>query len=115
MFDACGILPRFVCFPQLPCARSMMRTFTIAVVLLAAVFSFSPVIAQDVENEFGGGDEVVVEEQPADAGPAPGNADAGGNAVQEVEMVGAKATRICWLGQSARWVGDICLCSSHSR
>ena len=105
MFDACGILPRFASFPQLPCARSMMRPFTIAVVLLAAMFSFSPVIAQDVENEFGGGDEVVVEEQPADAGPAPGNADVGGNADAGGGDGGSKSDQnlLAWTISSLGW------------
>ena len=78
MFDACGLLPSFASLPQLPCSLSLSRSITITVVLLAAMFTFTPAFAQDAADEFGAAEEDVVEVVDEPAAPAAGNADAGG-------------------------------------
>lgn len=78
MFDACGLLPSFASLPQLPCSLSLSRSITITVVLLAAMFTFTPAFAQDAADEFGAAEEDVVEVVDEPAAPAAGNAEAGG-------------------------------------
>lgn len=77
MFDACGLLPSFASLPQLPCSLSLSRSMTMTVVLLAAMFTFTPAFAQDAADEFGAAEEDVVEVVDEPAAPAAGNADAG--------------------------------------
>ena len=80
MFDACGMLPRFASLHQLPCSHLLARSIKIPVFLLAAMFTFTSAFAQDqgAEDEFGGGEEVVVDEPAAPAADA--GADAGDDA-----------------------------------
>jgi len=77
MFDACGILPSFASLPQLPCSHPFSRSLAIMMVMLAAMFTFTPAFAQDAADEFGGAEEDVVEVVEEPAAPAADNADAG--------------------------------------
>ena len=75
MFDAYGLLPKFASISMLPFSPHLSRSLTIPLVLLAALFTFTPTLAQDAANEFGAGDDVVVEVDDVVAAPA----DAGGD------------------------------------
>lgn len=77
MFDACGMLPSFASFPKLPCSHLLSRSLAIVMVMLAAMFMYSPAFAQDAADEFGGAEEDVVEVVEEPAAPAADNADAG--------------------------------------
>lgn len=98
MFDACGLLPSFASLPQLPCSLSLSRSITITVVLLAAMFTFTPAFAQDAADEFGAAEEDVVEVVDEPAAPAAGNADAGAGG-------GSKADQnlLSWTISSLGW------------
>ena len=76
MFDACGMLPSFASLPQLPFSHSLSRSLAIMVVMLAAMFTYTPAFAQDAADEFGGAEEDVVEVVEEPAAPAADNADA---------------------------------------
>lgn len=78
MFDACGMLPSFASFHQLPYSHLLTRSITIPVFLLAAMFTFTPAFAQDegAEAEFGAVEEEVVDPAPP-AADADADADAG--------------------------------------
>ena len=75
MFDACGLLPSFASVSLLRPSPSLSRSLMIPLGLLVALFTFTPVHAQDAE--FGDEDEAVVVAPATDPVPdAP--ADAGG-------------------------------------
>ena len=80
MFDACGMLPSFASLPQLPFSHSLSRSLAIMVVMLAAMFTYTPAFAQDAADEFGGAEEDVVEVVEEPAAPAADNADADADA-----------------------------------
>lgn len=75
MFDACGFLPSFAFVPQLPCSHSLSRSLPIMVIMLAAMFTFTPAFAQDAADEFGGAEDDVVEVVEEPAAPAADGAD----------------------------------------
>ncbi len=80
MFDACGMLPSFASLHQLPFSHSLSRSLAIVMVMLAAMFTFTPAFAQDAADEFGGAAEDVVEVVEEPAAPAADNADADADA-----------------------------------
>ncbi|MGI9441867.1 MAG: hypothetical protein ACR2N1_05340, partial [Rubripirellula sp.] len=74
MFDACGMLPSFASLPQLPFSHPLSRSLAIMMVMLAAMFTYTPAFAQDAADEFGGAEEDVVEVVEEPAAPAADNA-----------------------------------------
>lgn len=78
MFDACEMLLSFASRPQLPFCHSSSRSLAIGVVVLAAMFTFTPAFAQDAADEFGAAEDDVVEVVEEPAAPAADNVDAGG-------------------------------------
>jgi len=99
MFDACGMLPSFVSLPQLPYSHSLSRSLAILMVMLAAMFSYTPAFAQDAADEFGGAEEdvvEVVEEPAADNANANANADAGGSSKADQNLLSWTISSLGW-------------------
>ena len=98
MFDACGMLPSFASLPQLPFSHSLSRSLAILMVMLAAMFTYTPAFAQDAADEFGGAAEDVVEVVEEPAAPADANADAGGGGSSKADQ-----NLLSWTISSLGW------------
>ncbi len=101
MFDACGFLPSFAFVPQLPCSHSLSRSLPIMVIMLAAMFTFTPAFAQDAADEFGGAEDdvvEVVEEPAAPAADGADGADAGGGGSSKADQ-----NLLSWTISSLGW------------
>ena len=96
MFDACGMLPSFASLHQLPFSHSLSRSLAIVMVMLAAMFTFTPAFAQDAADEFGGAEEDVVEVVDEPAAPAADNADAGGGGKAEQNLLSWTIRSLGW-------------------
>ena len=101
MFDACGLLSSFAFVPQLPCSHSLSRSLPIMVIMLAAMFTFTPAFAQDAADEFGGAEDdvvEVVEEPAAPAADGADGADAGGGGSSKADQ-----NLLSWTISSLGW------------
>ena len=101
MFDACGLLSSFAFVPQLPCSHSLSRSLPIMVIMLAAMFTFTPAFAQDAADEFGGAEDdvvEVVEEAAAPAADEADGADAGGGGSSKADQ-----NLLSWTISSLGW------------
>ncbi|MCH1441063.1 MAG: MotA/TolQ/ExbB proton channel family protein [Rubripirellula sp.] len=65
-------------------------------VMLAAMFTFTPAFAQDAADEFGGAEEDVVEVVDEPAAPAADNADAGGGGKAEQNLLSWTISSLGW-------------------
>jgi|TARA_B110000495_G_C23016329_1_gene602055 biopolymer transport protein ExbB len=94
MFDAYGLLPKFASISMLPFSPHLSRSLTIPLVLLAALFTFTPALAQDAANEFGAGEDEVAVVDEVVAAPA----DAGGDGRSKADQ-----NLLSWVFNSLGW------------
>ncbi|MAI72603.1 MAG: biopolymer transporter ExbB [Rhodopirellula sp.] len=92
------MLPSFASLPQLPFSHSLSRSLAILMVMLAAMFTYTPAFAQDAADEFGGAAEDVVEVVEEPAAPADANADAGGGGSSKADQ-----NLLSWTISSLGW------------
>ncbi|MAI30406.1 MAG: biopolymer transporter ExbB [Rhodopirellula sp.] len=90
------MLPSFASLHQLPFSHSLSRSLAIVMVMLAAMFTFTPAFAQDAADEFGGAEEDVVEVVDEPAAPAADNADAGGGGKAEQNLLSWTISSLGW-------------------